>query len=494
MTETADAARVSDLQVLMIGIFAKAYLLDEKTVRKVPRGKSEEDMQPVIREAMIYDTIGVHPRIAECILRGSDVIEFVDIKFYRHGDLATYCQKNIITSELQLKWFKQILEAVVVIHSFGVIHSDLALRQFFVDDKLDLRLGDFNSSQCPGYPALGYEKASHCLPRDYELPNTESSDIFALGSTLYELVAGKAPYAELNVADSDDPESIKAQIRRQHQVIDFEIEERYKRHQFPDISNDQHGHIILGCWRSQFATAREVLDTAITFVVGKRIVQLGTLHTMPPLNDSAQHERMLTTLRRRIRDLRSEPNSRSLVIARLNAISRLARICAQLGRDACFTRFCDILQRGLPGQIGLLKSNVNSNFIVADALDRMIIEASLFPPPAANGDRDNENAGEELRQQVDSDASDEESDMDSSDDDYIARLLLGSKWAEPIVDFVEEPYGEIEASATDASEEESEIDSSDDDYIARLLLGPSWATPIADFVEESYGVKEAQGG
>lgn len=100
-------------------------------------------MQPTIREAMIYNTIGVHPRIAECISRGcdrSDRVEFVDIKFYRHGDLTSYCQKNSITSELQSKWFQQILEAVVNIHSFGVIHSDLALRQFFIGDNLDLRL------------------------------------------------------------------------------------------------------------------------------------------------------------------------------------------------------------------------------------------------------------------------------------------------------------------------------------------------------------------
>ncbi|KAJ5276047.1 kinase-like protein [Penicillium chrysogenum] len=232
VTERAVTERQSDQQLLMIGIFAKVYLIDGKTVRKVPRSESEEYLQPTIREAMIYNTIGVHPRIAECLSRGSDRsdrgdrVKFVDIKFYRHGDLTSYCQKNSITSELQLKWFQQILEAVV----------------------------------CAGHPALGYEKASHCLPRDYELPNTESTDIFALGSTLYELVAGKAPYSELNVAASDDPKSIKAQIQRQHKVIDFEIEERYKRQQFPDVTCYQRGDVILGCWRGQFATAADALD------------------------------------------------------------------------------------------------------------------------------------------------------------------------------------------------------------------------------------------
>ncbi|PYI28478.1 kinase-like protein [Aspergillus indologenus CBS 114.80] len=260
ITERAATQRPDNQQLLIIGIFAEVYLLDGKTIRKSPRSESEEDMQPIIREAMIYDMIGAHPRIAECISQGSGQVKHINIKYYRHGDLATYCQKNSITPELQAKWFQQILEALVVIHSFGVIHSDLALRQFFVDDTLNLRLGDFNSSQCAGHPALGYEKASHCLPRDYELPNTEASDIFALGSTLYELVAGRAPYSELNPIESDDPDSIKAHIRRQHAVVDFEIEDRYRKQQFPDVAEVRRGDIILGCWKGRFATAKEALD------------------------------------------------------------------------------------------------------------------------------------------------------------------------------------------------------------------------------------------
>ncbi|KAJ5593438.1 hypothetical protein N7537_010342 [Penicillium hordei] len=205
---------------------------------------------------------------------------------------------------------------------------------------------------------------------------------------------------------------------------------------------------------------------------------------MPPLNDAEQHERMLTTLGRRIRDLRSNPENHSLVIARLNAISRLARICVQFGKDARFTQLCHTLQRALPGQIGLLESDINSNVIVADALERMILESSLFPRTV---DVVNIQDGK-FDQGADAECSDGEGEMDPSDDNYIARLLLGSKWAKEIVDFAEEPYREI-----DASDKESEMDPSDDAYIARLLLGPSWATPVADFAEEPYGGKEPLG-
>lgn len=210
--------------------------------------------------------MGDHPRIAECLSIGTT--GYVNIKYYPLGDLATYVHENKITPDLQAKWFQQLLEAVVVIHSHNIIHSDLALRQFFVDDALNVRLGDFNSSQYPGHPALGYEKASHCLPRDYDMPNTIMSDLFALGSTLYELVAGQVPYKELypieseDVMQSSDHSVIRAQVQRQH-LADCEVEERYRKKEYPDVSHLLGGDVILGCWRGDFTSAEEALTRYI---------------------------------------------------------------------------------------------------------------------------------------------------------------------------------------------------------------------------------------
>lgn len=250
-------------KLLLIGIWSETYLVDETIIRKAPRTADEEGMMPIIREAAIYNILKGQPRIAECIPQ--ERTDIVDIKYYPYGDVLEFCQRNEVSAKLKSKWFHQIIEAIAVIHSFDVIHSDLALRQFFVDDELNIRLGDFGASQYPDHPALGYEKATHCLPRDYALPNTVASDLFALGSTLHELLTGKVPYSELYPEKEKDmlkarEEAIWAEQRRRERLADHDIEQRYISRQFPDTSHLMYGDIIIGFWDGTITSAEEGLN------------------------------------------------------------------------------------------------------------------------------------------------------------------------------------------------------------------------------------------
>ncbi|KAJ5139001.1 uncharacterized protein N7515_003849 [Penicillium bovifimosum] len=249
----------------MIDIFVKVYLVNGVTIRKIPLslGPIDDEAHPVLREAIIYRILEDHPRIARCISRGR--MDLVEAEHYPNGHLLEFSQRYKASAELQSRWFQQIIEAVVAIHQYGVIHSDLVLRQFFVDDGLNLHLGDFTASQYPGHPALGYEQATHCLPRDTEEPNTMMSDIFALGSTLFELVTGKVPFAELypvepkEIAQSHDPAIVRARLQRKDDA-DREVGRRFQKRVFPAVTQIYGGDIILACWRGKFSSAKEVLQ------------------------------------------------------------------------------------------------------------------------------------------------------------------------------------------------------------------------------------------
>jgi serine/threonine protein kinase len=243
----ANFRRVQPTQqnIISVGIFSTVHCLDDIIVRKVPTPSDTGDFlcncDAIRNEAQIYNLLGNHPRIAECISMGQSE-DHIDLRYYKNGNLSEYLKRNGENihnpCQMRWRWGQQIVEAVVLIHKYGVIHSDLALRQYLLDDQLDARLSDFGASAFLGHDAVGLENASHCLPRDYDQPNTVLSDLFALGSTLHELATDQAPYCNLS---------------------DNEITELYSQEAFPDVKELFCGEIILRCWRKEFITAEDVL-------------------------------------------------------------------------------------------------------------------------------------------------------------------------------------------------------------------------------------------
>lgn len=128
----------------------------------------------------------------------------------------------------------------------GVRHSDFRLEQWLLDETFDARLSDFNASGydrnteigLEGSEAIGAENASHFMPRDHAHDNTVESDLFALGSTLYELITGKEPY------EGRSSES---------------IENLFKEGVFPSVDELPLGDLIMGCWIRKFRSAKEML-------------------------------------------------------------------------------------------------------------------------------------------------------------------------------------------------------------------------------------------
>lgn len=221
------------------GLFTCVHRISEDRVRKVPRNEEPDHIQAVHNEANIYCLLGRNKRIAKCTSTGLTV-DYVDLEWAENGNLEDYLRKHqsSITSGFRSRIGRQMIEAVQYIHRRGVIHSDLALRQYLLDDKYDARLSDFASSSYGQHQALGMENASHYLPRDPEEPNTIQSDIFALGSTLYELMEGRAPYGE---------------------KTDDEILSLFQNEKFPCTNEIPYGDVILSCWKKTFRSADEVL-------------------------------------------------------------------------------------------------------------------------------------------------------------------------------------------------------------------------------------------
>ncbi|KZF22309.1 kinase-like protein [Xylona heveae TC161] len=228
----------SPQNIIACGNLGVVHKLNGQLVRKLPSNPSNPNSLRAIKtEARIYQHLQKHKRIARCLSATDD---HVDLRYESHGDLASYLHNHTVTERFRICVAQQAIEAIHYIHEKEVIHSDLSARQFLLDGRLNLRLCDFSGSSLKGSDALVLENASHFLPRDEDAPNTVCSDIFALGSTLYEIFAGKMPYAGLS---------------------EEEILKLYCQKVFPDLSmikREAWRRVITKCWHAEYNNTAEI--------------------------------------------------------------------------------------------------------------------------------------------------------------------------------------------------------------------------------------------
>ena len=178
------------------------------------------------REKLIYQALPKDPNILNCIAiteRG------IHVPYLRQGNVRQYLQTHSLDAQTRDRWIGSAIDAIITIHTYGIIHSDISARNFLVDDDLSIKLCDFAGSGINDLESLvGEESAYHSSP---SLPRTFQTDIFALGSLIYEISTGIRPFADID---------------------DDEIEKRYTAQHFPSLRGVFYHDVISKCWRSQY--------------------------------------------------------------------------------------------------------------------------------------------------------------------------------------------------------------------------------------------------
>ena len=224
----------------VIGFGSSSFIgrIDDQTVLKNPRipGKEWDRFE---LEKTIYDALGRHPRIITCF--GLDARGLM-LEYATNGSVKAFLARcDSMSNENRVKWCRQAGEALVYIHTKNVIHCDCSTRNFLLDNSLNAKLSDFQGIYVApdGNVSYGYalENPKSFLPRPADHSN-RTSDLFALGTAIYEIMAGHEPFPELDELDDEE-----------------EIEERYTRGQFPALDGVLGGEIIYKCWYLAYENA-----------------------------------------------------------------------------------------------------------------------------------------------------------------------------------------------------------------------------------------------
>ena len=235
--------------VVGFGASSNVYRTDINFVEKRPHlvrgnnaagwfGMSCRDLE---QEHAIYQRLAPHPRLIR-------MIRFVPyhaltLEYLPIGNVYEYLKDKASPPETlslrqRLQWACDGAEGLHHLHINNVVHCNMCTMNLLIDSEMRLRIIDFAGSSIDDKKGSCCEDPRHYMPRSLlDDSCTVTTDLFALGSFLYEVLTGSEVYAEWE---------------------DEEVTKAFKDHQFPDVSAVPCGHAIRRCWDGGFSSAEDV--------------------------------------------------------------------------------------------------------------------------------------------------------------------------------------------------------------------------------------------
>ena len=204
--------------VIGSGAFGTVYgVLDVKTSTELALKVLNEEMRThahahmmMMREGQILQKLE-HPNIVKCYdVWDEDGCAFVTTELLEGETLAAVLERNEkIDPVFALTVAEQLADALAHLHERGVVHRDIKPENIFIERRLGRAwpvIMDFGLAFVEGSKSLGrLDEGTNCVSGTplYMAPEqimnkqiTSSADVYSLGSVVYEMLTGRAPFEE----------------------------------------------------------------------------------------------------------------------------------------------------------------------------------------------------------------------------------------------------------------------------------------------------------
>jgi eukaryotic-like serine/threonine-protein kinase len=185
---------------------ARQQGLDRVVALKVIKGGTHIDSTLRERFATEARALGriQHPNIVQIYEIGEeDGCPFFSMEFLEGGSLAARIEREVPAAEEAAQITETLATAIEAAHQAGVLHRDLKPANVLLGRDGTLKVTDFglakqiedDSGQTPSGAVLG--TPSYMAPEQARGQNREvaaTTDVYALGATLYELLTGVPPF------------------------------------------------------------------------------------------------------------------------------------------------------------------------------------------------------------------------------------------------------------------------------------------------------------
>lgn len=192
------------------GSYSTVILVTEKTTKKQYAMKvldkrhiiREKKVQYVGREKEILTAID-HPFFVRLYFTFQDADHlYFGLSLAKKGELLDYLRKVGSFDENCTQFYSaEIIIALEYIHSKGIIHRDLKPENILLDDNMHIKITDFGTAKMVGHGGEDDKANSFVGTAEYVSPELlakktafKSSDLWALGCIIFQLLAGRPPF------------------------------------------------------------------------------------------------------------------------------------------------------------------------------------------------------------------------------------------------------------------------------------------------------------
>ena len=198
------------------GGFAKCYEFTNMETKQITAAKvipkkslvKSRAKQKLISEIKIHKSLH-HPNIVnfEHYFEDSENV-YLLIEICQNQTLNDLLKRRKKLTELEVQCYTiQIIKALKYLHSHRIIHRDLKLGNLFINEKMELKVGDFGLATKLEFD--GERKRTVCGTPNYIAPeilegktgHSFEVDIWSLGVIIYTLIIGKPPFETNNVKE-----------------------------------------------------------------------------------------------------------------------------------------------------------------------------------------------------------------------------------------------------------------------------------------------------
>ncbi|XP_031710725.1 serine/threonine-protein kinase PLK3 [Anarrhichthys ocellatus] len=216
VTDSKTGRSYSKGKLLGKGGFARCYEMTDISsnkmyaVKVIPQSRVSKPHQrdKITNEIELHKTLS-HKHVVKFSHHFEDQDNiYIFLELCSRKSLAHIWKARHTLTEPEVRYYlRQIISGLKYIHSRGILHRDLKLGNFFVNENMDLRLGDFGLAA--KLETVEMRKKTICGTPNYLAPEVlnrqghgTESDVWSLGCVMYTLMCGNPPFETLDLKET----------------------------------------------------------------------------------------------------------------------------------------------------------------------------------------------------------------------------------------------------------------------------------------------------